>query len=114
MGIMESVIICKKCKQNRRVWNIGDCHEQAPEYCLDCITGLTAAQRVRAIDFWQNSLFHPLTCGNDSQKHKNLVGVDAGGITYLKCPDCDYEQFYVPGVVYEHYAKLQKLCEKNK
>lgn len=45
---------------------------------------------------WQsNPMFHPLTCGSDSN-HGDLVPVEKDGNVILKCPDCDYEQYHIP------------------
>lgn len=38
---------------------------------------------------------HPLTCGNDS-RHTILFPFWTGTSVILRCPDCDYEQTYLP------------------
>lgn len=47
----------------------------------------------------QSSNWHELTCGNDSQ-HLPLIGKEINGKVVLKCLDCDYEQDYIPSVVF--------------
>lgn len=42
---------------------------------------------------------HELTCGNDSS-HSSLIGVVIQDTVMLQCPDCDYLQGHVPGVVW--------------
>ena len=43
----------------------------------------------------KNPMFHPLTCGNDS-RHNLLIPIEKGGNVILICPDCNYEQYYIP------------------
>ena len=48
---------------------------------------------------WQNCPYvHQMTCGNDST-HGLLEPVDRDGDVILICPDCDYEQDWIPDVV---------------
>ena len=50
------------------------------------------SDQVKAINNYQKyGSFHPLTCGNNSH-HRLLVATPE----YLKCPDCDYVQRWVP------------------
>jgi hypothetical protein len=53
-------------------------------------------ERVRA---WQtNGTVHPLTCANNSE-HQKLVPMERNGQVILKCPDCYYEQTWIPAIV---------------
>lgn len=53
-----------------------------------------------AVWTWQaDANLHPLTCGNDSQRHRALVpdfrkanGGEEYTEVYLRCLDCDYQQ----------------------
>ena len=49
-----------------------------------------------SISKWQNGKFHPLTCGNDSQKHSILKSkLEKSDNEYeltLFCKDCDWKQ----------------------
>lgn len=79
---------------------------------------------LRAIKRYQSCPFvHPLTCGNDSQNHRLLKGVEIRGRVVLVCPDCDYRQENVPSYVFqaEHidnvmefeFKELYDLVKKN-
>lgn len=46
-------------------------------------------------EYQQDSRFHPLTCGNNSN-HKVLKAIEKGGEIILICEDCDYIQTYIP------------------
>lgn len=50
--------------------------------------------------YQQRTDCHPLTCGNDS-RHSLLIPVEKNGSIILKCPDCDYEQSYIPSFLGE-------------
>ena len=63
-----------------------------PQACLP------ASLVIGAIDMWQRSDFHPLTCGVDSG-HRSLVGQERDGRVVLVCPDCSYVQTHIPAGV---------------
>ena len=44
--------------------------------------------------------WNELTCGNDSQ-HLQLVGKEVNGKIILGCLECDYEQDYIPEVIFK-------------
>jgi len=69
-----------------------------------------------AIEAWQGDPnLHPLTCGSDNCDHVSLVGKvktindvlnissQKGATIFLKCPECDYTQDFVPDCVYNWY-----------
>lgn len=63
---------------------------------------LVQLQKVRK---WQACEFvHPLTCGNNS-RHALLVPSIKEGKLVLTCPDCDYRQEHIPGVVLGNYVE---------
>ena len=49
--------------------------------------------------YQNNTLYHPLTCGNDSN-HRNLEPFEDKGVVKLKCLDCEYIQDWVPDCVF--------------
>jgi hypothetical protein len=54
---------------------------------------------IKAIKEWQaDASIHPMTCGNDST-HRVLEPIEDHGKVILKCPDCDYVQYWIPEVV---------------
>lgn len=60
---------------------------------------MTNQEIIDAINRYQKAVnIHPLTCGNDS-KHTNLTPSEEGGKVFLKCPDCDYTQTFIPEYV---------------
>ena len=50
--------------------------------------------------YQHNGNWHQLTCGNDSQ-HVPLVGKIVDGKVILVCCECDYDQDYIPEVVFK-------------
>ena len=52
--------------------------------------------KARITEYQEKLMFHPLTCGNDSQMHRDLVAEIRGDQLILKCLDCDYLQEYIP------------------
>lgn len=50
--------------------------------------------------YQSNGNWHELTCGNDSQ-HLPLVGKEVNGKVILVCLECDYDQDYIPEVVFK-------------
>jgi hypothetical protein len=75
------------------------------------LTILTQQQKYRAVIAFQNAPFHSLTCGNDST-HRDLVPMYAHLLlsedVYLFCLDCDYEQSYIPDVVFDSYDAVKR------
>ena len=73
------------------------------------------------IELYQKScIFHPLTCGNNSQ-HSLLEGKIVDGKVILVCPDCDYtqENFGIPKTevlkqILEESPLHKMLAERNK
>jgi len=69
------------------------------------VNELDNMHKLDAIEKWQDDPNnHDLTCGNDS-KHQSLVGrinEDESDV-FLACVDCDYEQEWVPEIVYSQY-----------
>lgn len=62
---------------------------------------------IAAINAWQqDTMIHPLTCGNDS-RHALLYPVEEKGRVVLRCRDCDYRQEWIPGVVAAKYENEQ-------
>ncbi|HBJ1682532.1 TPA: hypothetical protein LA747_003462 [Clostridium botulinum] len=63
---------------------------------------LNNIDKMKAIESWQDSDLHPLTCRNC---RKNLYEDIIEGEVVLKCT-CGYIQDYVPKVIYEKYKRL--------
>lgn len=63
--------------------------------------------QIEAINSWQKcGHLHPLTCGNDS-RHKPLEAFQLrDGVVALRCPDCEYVQSHVPGVVFQRWENI--------
>jgi hypothetical protein len=62
---------------------------------------VTNQQLLEAIRKYQSCPFvHELTCGNDSQNHESLKGIEVKGKVILICPDCDYVQNWIPDFVW--------------
>lgn len=56
---------------------------------------------LEAIKKYQSCPFvHPLTCGNDSQTHGLLKGIEIKGKVILICPDCEYKQDWIPDFIW--------------
>lgn len=51
-------------------------------------------ERIRK--YQEKPVFHPLTCANDSELHQYLKAEIRDDKVVLYCPDCDYEQHYIP------------------
>lgn len=82
---------------------------------------LSNEEKIAAVNYWQNEAYvHPLTCGNDSQKHENLkarkvlLADEAADGTEIKiedielyCVNCDYTQGeeLIPPVVFSLYTE---------
>lgn len=77
------------------------------------MVNLTNDQKIDAIEYWQDDpMKHPLTCGHDSS-HQPLVGFETEeGEVRLRCVDCEYEQDFIPEIVYEQYH--QRVVEGDK
>jgi len=54
---------------------------------------LEIIRRIR--EYQDNSMVHPLTCGNNSN-HANLEPVIINGKVALMCLNCDYIQKHIP------------------
>ena len=51
---------------------------------------------------------HELTCGNNSG-HGSLKGIEIKGQVVLICPDCDYQQDWIPNVVWHAEAMEEAI-----
>ncbi len=96
-------------------------------------------EKIEAINKWQKCKFvHQLTCGKekcngvlegkvygdekddgnilDIQKEFDLMG--HGAFVYLECPNCDYTQEFIPGIVYnlnyEPFERLEEIISEKK
>lgn len=70
---------------------------------------LNQQQKYRAVIAFQRAPIHSLTCGNDSS-HRDLwpqYNYNSEDV-YLFCLDCDYEQDYIPDVVFSTYDVVKR------
>ncbi len=65
---------------------------------------MKAEDKVKAVNAWQSSPFHPLTCGIDS-RHPNLEAAIINGTAELYCPQwgCKYRQKNIPDTVFKWF-----------
>lgn len=69
-------------------------------------------EKIKAIQAWQeNKYLHPLTCGADRCSGV-LFPVEEREEIILKCPECKYNQRYIPEFIYE--AKKDGFHESMK
>ena len=114
-----------QCKRVKKILRNSDIIVEGEKLCdfakKLCISGeieegivhlkaLSTAEIIEKVRRYQDiDIFHPLTCGNDSN-HALLVAEDHGGKVVLVCPDCDYVQGHIPeNIVNANYDKLDKL-----
>lgn len=77
-----------KTEQETTLGDASQEHETARlRRALDTIDRINAYQA--------NPMFHPLTCGTNS-RHGSLHALWNGEAVILKCPDCSYEQTFIP------------------
>lgn len=71
---------------------------------------MTSKEKVMAINSWQNSNMHPLTCVNCS---RNLFPtINAYDEVVLICDHCGHIQTVIPDVVFKRYQRITGK-EKN-
>ena len=69
---------------------------------------MTIKEQIAKIKKYQCAgMFHPLTCGNDSN-HKVLEPIERDGRVILICKDCDYIQTWYPSCVLDMADDIEK------
>jgi hypothetical protein len=72
---------------------------------------MTNVEKIAAVNRWQaEPLVHSLTCGNDSC-HMVLRPTEVNGRVILVCPDCEYQQSFVPDEVLTFAGPSRELLD---